>query len=176
MVYFQVLALLLSEFLWPSTSEMSMPIQSDKYVELFCDQSVAGFIIPLSYNLAFILICAILGFISRKIPQNYNETWYIFVSVSTTSFMWLVLLPTYFTSFYASNKAALLALCMLLNIGITLSCLFFPKVYAVLYVKESNLQLSGASTFISNVSVAPAMGKNVTSTITAVESWVGRLT
>ena len=75
--------------------------------------------------------------------------------------MWAVLLPTYFTSFYASAKASLLALCMLLNIVITLSCLFIPKVYAVLYVQVDKMQLSAtmaAHSMATSVSVGPANG------------------
>jgi hypothetical protein len=55
--------------------------------------------------------------------------------------MWIVFLPTYFTTFYSDNKAALLSVCLLLNSYITMMGLFAPKVYAVFFVKEDQMTL-----------------------------------
>ena len=123
----------------PPTAVLRMPIRTEKYVELFCQLPLGGFIGCLSYNLFFILLCAVFGFLTRKLPENFNESWYIFVSVSTTTFLWLVFLPTYFTTFYAYYQAALLAFCLFLNATVTLLCLYLPKLYAVYFVDEDNL-------------------------------------
>ena len=77
---------------------------------------------------------------------------YIFVSVATTMFMWLVFLPTYFTTFYAYHQVVLLATCLFLNAIITLLCLFIPKIYAIYYVEDDKLKYA---TF-SNSTVAPS--------------------
>ena len=70
--------------------------------------------------------------------QHYNS----FISVSTTTFMWMVFLPTYFTTFYAYHQAALLAFCLLLNASITLLCLYIPKIYAIYFIDEDKLTFS----------------------------------
>ena len=97
-------------------------------------------------NLILLLLCACFGFLTRKLPENFNEAWYIFVSVSSTAFLWLVFLPTYFTTFYAVHQAALLATCLILNATITLCCLFLPKIYSIFYMDESNMKFLTMST------------------------------
>ena len=76
----------------------------------------------------------------RGLPENFNESRYIFVSVCTTTFLWMVFLPTYFTTFYTYHKAALLAFCLILNATVTLLCLFVPKLYAIYFVSEQDMK------------------------------------
>ena len=126
-----------------------MQVPTEKHVELFCDLPLEGLLVPLGYNLALIILCALYGFLTRKLPENFNESWYIFISVSTTSFLWIVFLPTYFTTFYAYHQAALLAFCLILNASITLLCLYVPKIYAIYFVDEGQLKYSGTGTTAS---------------------------
>ncbi len=78
----------------------------------------------------------------RGLPENFNESRYIFVSVLTTAFLWLVFLPTYLTAQRASYRAVLLGACLTLNAGVTLLCLFAPKLYAIYCVDEQDMQVS----------------------------------
>lgn len=126
-------------------------VESEPFVELRCQQALSAFLLPVCFNVALILLCAILGYLTRKLPENFNESWYIFVSVSTTLFAWSVFLPTYFTVYYAYQQAALLSFCLLLNAFITVGCLFLPKAYAVLFVSELKIQFSTTSTKTSRI-------------------------
>ena len=131
-----------------------MQVSNRKEVELMCDFRLAPFMVCLGYNLFLILFCALHAFLTRKLPENFNESWYIFISVMTTSFIWMVFVPTYFSTFYAHHQAALLAFCLFVNGACTLLCLFVPKVYAIYFVDESNLNIrnsSNKSTAIINV-------------------------
>ena len=119
-----------------------MPVPTARYVELLCDLPLYNLVIPLSYNLLLLLLCAIYGFLTRKLPDNFNESWYIFISVTTTLFVWIAFLPTYFVTFYAYHKAALLALALILNGAVTSLCLFAPKIYALYYVEESQIKIT----------------------------------
>ena len=103
---------------------------------------IAGILSPLSYNLLLTVISAGLGFLTRKLPDNFNESWYIFVSVCTTLFLWIAVLPTYFTAFYAYHKAILLAFALYLNSTLSLICLFGPKLYAVYYMADTEIKVS----------------------------------
>ena len=118
---------------------MHMKVPTIKHVESFCNLPLEGFLAPLSYNLLLILLCAIYAFLTRRLPENYNESWYIFVSVSTATFLWVVFLPTYFNVYHAYHQAALLAFCLLLNASITGLSLFVPKAYAIYYVSEDRI-------------------------------------
>ncbi len=125
----------------PPTARLRMHVPTEKRVELLCDLPAQGLLIPLSYNLILIILCACFGFLTRKLPENFNESWYIFVSVSTTTFLWVVFLPTYFTTSYAYHQAVLLALCLILNVFITVLCLYVPKIYAIYFVDEEKLSI-----------------------------------
>ena len=141
-IYLQVAIAIATSLIWPPRAILVMPIRTTKLVELQCDLDLFGMMIPLGYNIFLALLCSILGFLTRKLPDNFNESWYIFVSVCTTLFIWIAFLPTYFSAFYAYHKAILLAFALFLNSGIILACLFGPKVYAIYYVNEEDIKIS----------------------------------
>ena len=119
-----------------------MPVHTTKYAELLCALPMEGFMPSLIYNLLLITPCSVYAFKARKLPDNYNESRYIFLTVCTTIFLWIAFLPTYFSAFYATQKALLLATMLLLNASIILLCLYLPKIYAIFYVDEETLKLS----------------------------------
>ncbi len=121
-------------------AKLRMKILTEKHVELFCELPFFTFLMPLIYNLILILLCAVYGFLTRKLPENYNEAWYIFVSVCTTVFLWVVFLPTYYNMFYAYNQSALLAFCLFLNATISLFSVFAPKIYALYFVEDDAIK------------------------------------
>ena len=142
---FQVGIFIGTAILMPPRATFNMPVLTKKYVELQCDLHLLGMIIPLSYNLFLLLLCAVFGFLTRKVPENFNESWYIFICVWTTLFIWVAFLPTYFTAFYAYHQAALLALALFLNATIILLCFFSPKLYALYYVSEDDIKITNFS-------------------------------
>ncbi len=85
---------------------------------------------------------------------------YIFISVASTGFLWLVFLPTYFMTFYAYHQAALLAFCLILNASLMLLCLYVPKLYAIYWIDEDQLvfnsSVNSVSTGVTKVQVLPA--------------------
>lgn len=133
---------LASALIWKPHAELSMPIETEKYVELQCHQNIIGFIIPLSYNILLTLLCAICAFITRKLPENFNESLHIFISVFLTLFIWIAIIPTYFVAFYAFHKAVLLALALFLISIIVVLCLFGPKILTVYFSPESKIKVS----------------------------------
>lgn len=123
-----------------------MQITTVKYVEILCSLPLTGLLPPLCLNLIFILTCAVFGFLTRKLPENFNESWYIFVSVTTTTFLWLVFLPAYFTAFYAVNQIVLFCSCLLINASVTLLCLYVPKIYCIYFMDEKDAKIQGTFT------------------------------
>ncbi|ELU06483.1 hypothetical protein CAPTEDRAFT_99819 [Capitella teleta] len=156
--------IILSDTLWPITASLTQKLQGERYVELQCEQPQEAFLLPLSVNLAVIAVCSILAYLSRKLPENFNESFYLFVSSSTTSFAWAVVLPTYFSAFHAHQQAALLAFCLLLHTIVTLACSFAPKLYALSCVSDDS-RLNVAGTLNTKVGPTPSV-----STVHAVRS------
>ena len=130
----------------PPKATLRMPVSTYRQVELYCKMGISYFMLCVAYNLLLLILCAVHAFLTRKLPENFNESWYIFVSVCTTSFLWLVFLPTYFTTFHAYHQAALLAFCLFVNGACTLFCLFVPKVYAIYFLDEKDLQIQTQGT------------------------------
>ena len=126
----------------PPGALLQMPVSSVKYVELLCNMPLHSLLTPLSYNMILLLLCAVFGFLTRKLPDNFNESWYIFISVSTTIFIWVAFLPTYIMAFYAYHKAALLSFVLILNSTVTAVCLHIPKIYALFFVEETQIKVS----------------------------------
>ncbi len=127
----------MSEMLYPTSALKRMPIETQPYLELYCHLELFGLLIPLGFNLILILLCSYFGFRTRTLPDNFNESKFIFFSVISTTFLWVMFLPTYFTTFYAIYKTILLASSLVINARITLVSLFVPKVFAVYFVANS---------------------------------------
>ena len=161
-MFFQVIVLTVLEISWSSKSMLTMPFLLQRYVEITCTVTLKSFIPPLAYNLLLVVICATMGFLTRKLPDNFNDSHYIFVSISTTLFMWSVFLPTYFTTFHSQHKSALLSVCLLLNSYITMLCQFGPKVYAVFFVNEERFSIKNIGTTSTSIAVQPANGAGET--------------
>ncbi len=66
---------LTSMMIWPPTVKLRQQVATEKHVELFCSLPLEGFLIPLSYNLILIVLCALYGFLTRRLPENFNESW-----------------------------------------------------------------------------------------------------
>ena len=127
----------------------------DNYVELYCHTSTASFLIPLVYNILLMLVCAVIGFLTRKLPENFNESWFIFVSVSTTLFAWVVFIPAYFTSYYAYMQSAILGFCLVLNGLVTIGVQFVPIIYAVALIPTERIKFSTIAKQTTMTSVGP---------------------
>ena len=149
MTILQVLVSIITIILSPPDVDLRMPVTTEKYVEMMCYLPISSLIVPLAYNLALILCCSFYGFKARALPDNFNESKYIFLSVCTTIFLWLAFIPTYFTAFYATQKTLLLACILLLNSAVILLCLYIPKIYAIYLVDEDNMKISASGTTIT---------------------------
>ena len=92
----------------------------------------------LAYNLVLVFLCSVFAFKTRKLPDNFNESHFICMCVSTTLVIWLAFVPTYFTSNMGRVRVLLLSMALLLNHTVALVFLFAPKIYAAVFVAEEN--------------------------------------
>ncbi|KAI8770780.1 metabotropic glutamate receptor, partial [Biomphalaria glabrata] len=68
------------------------------FVELSCDWTIPGLTSFLGYNLILVFLCSFFAFKTRKLPDNFNESRFISISVYTTLIVWLAFVPTYYTA------------------------------------------------------------------------------
>ncbi|XP_064631103.1 metabotropic glutamate receptor 5-like [Lineus longissimus] len=123
----------------PPTPTLRQPIMIEKRVELTCDLPFYALIIPLCYNLLVVLVAAFFGYKTRKLPENFNESKCIFLSVCSTVFIWIAFMPTYFAAMTAQHKILLLASSLVLNATVIILCLFVTRVYALFYMDEDDM-------------------------------------
>ncbi len=153
----QVTFLVVTMYLVPPEARMQMPVRTERLVELSCYLPLQALLLPILYNIAIIALCAVHGFTTRKLPENFNESRYICISVLTTAFLWVVFLPAYFTAFYTYHQASILAFCLIVNATVTLLCLFAPKIYAIYFVNEEQLQFATGGSLHSTTTASTAV-------------------
>lgn len=126
-----------------------MPIVTEPQVELYCVVPDVTLFVCTSFNLILVLACSVLAFLARGLPDNFNESWYIFLCVCTTIFVWVAFFTTYFSAYYMYYKAALLAAALILNGCVVMLAMFAPKIYALIYVADKDIKITDFSGSVS---------------------------
>lgn len=126
-----------STILEPPAAELRQAVLTEKVVERLCHLPVGGVVAALAYNVLLVLVCTVLAFKTRSLPDNYNESRYIAFCVDTSLLVWLTFVPAYFTATLAAHKVLVLALALLINSSVNLSCLFLPRLHALYRAKRS---------------------------------------
>ena len=137
-------------------AKLSMPIKSQPLVELLCDFPMTTLLVPMAYNIVLTFCCVFFGFATRKLPENFNESWFIFICVSKTLFLWTVMFPSYFLAFYAYHRATILASCLIFDCYLTVVLLYVPKLYALWFLTEERMNIAAATTATLPLRVAPS--------------------
>lgn len=130
----QVMIVSVSTVMEPPSAELRQPVLTERYVERLCRLPLGGVVAALCYNVLLVLVCTVLAFKTRRLPDNYNESRYIAFCVDTTLLVWLTFVPAYFTAALAAHKVVVLALALLLNSSVHLACLFLPRLYTLFRV------------------------------------------
>ena len=119
-----------------------MPVATEEYVEISCYNNEASLMIPLAVNLLILLCCGVFGYLTHNVPENYNESWYIVITVGVTFVIWIAFLSTYFLAFYMFYQAALQAFALFLNVTVVVVIIFGPKLYALYNIPDSDIKVS----------------------------------
>ena len=114
-------------------------------MEIYC-QFGYGFLASDIYNSIIIIACCYYAFRARKIPDNFNESKFIAVSVYSTLVVSLAAIPVYTTATSVAQKIGALNVVLLVNTYLTLFCLYLPKLYAIHFASENIQQTWDVST------------------------------
>ena len=128
----------------PSTPAYIYPSPPDGQLDLFCQFSY-GFLASCSYNLLLILGCCYYAFRARKVPDNFNESKFIAVSVYSTLILCLAAVPLYSTATSVVQKIMAVAMAVLLNAFLTMVCVYLPKLYAIHFLGNEDQDSSEGS-------------------------------
>lgn len=93
------------------------------------------------FNSGLVLVCTYQAFLTRKVPGNYNEARFIAFNMMTISTDVLM----FFLSYYATQtyyKDILVSSFLLVAATVTITCMFLPKVYVIVFRPQKNVDRS----------------------------------
>ncbi|XP_072046435.1 metabotropic glutamate receptor 3-like [Amphiura filiformis] len=130
LITLQIAISCLSALISPSKAQLLIPVPRQQILTLYC-QLGTGFAVSTTYNIILILLCCFYAFKARKVPDNYNESRFIAISVYSTLIVCLAAIPVYSTAADIAQMVGTFSVVSLFNVYLTLICLYLPKFYAI---------------------------------------------
>lgn len=96
--------------------------------------------LSVSFETSIIIVSTVLGLLSFKYPENFNEARYIAFCSFALFVVWVVFIPAYFaTQSTQEFQNATISLAVVMSAAAVLVCIFGPKLFIILFYPEKNV-------------------------------------
>ena len=120
-----------------------------------CQQPHAAILVlSLIYNAAIIIGCIILGLMTRRFPENFNEARHVMFTSFTLVVVWVLFAPLYLYTEH-EFQTGVLALGVVLSAIALMMGVFFPRIFIIVFQREKNTK-----EYVSQQNHAANIGKS----------------
>ena len=103
-----------------------------------CQQPHAAILVlSLIYNAIIIIGCTILGLMTRRFPENFNEARHVMFTSFTLVVVWVLFAPLYLYTEH-EFQTGILALGVVLSAIALMTGVFFPRVFIIVFQRKKN--------------------------------------
>ncbi|XP_020294565.1 metabotropic glutamate receptor 2-like [Pseudomyrmex gracilis] len=140
LIFVQILINVIWMLVDPASAMHHHPRMEDNL--LVCKNYIdVSYMIAFAYPTILIIVCTIYAVLTRKIPESFNESKHIGLTMYTTCVIWCAFVPLYYGT---GNNVALritsMSVTISLSASVTVVCLFSPKLYIILIRPERNVR------------------------------------
>ena len=94
-------------------------------------------VLLLIFNFFLIIGCTVLGWMTRKFPENFNEAKHVMFTSFTLMVVWVLFGPLYFST-EDEFQTGVLALGIVLSAIAVMAGVFFPRIFIIIFQKHKN--------------------------------------
>ena len=128
-----------------------------------CQQPHAAILVlSLIYNAAIIIGCTILGLMTRRFPENFNEARHVMFTSFTLVVVWVLFAPLYLYTEH-EFQTGVLALGVVLSAIALMTGVFFPRIFIIIFQREKNTK-----EYVSHQNHAANIGTSPSTNFSAV--------